>query len=175
MRSFTHRKPFRRIIKRLAKARPKKWRVHVPRTCLPVRVHNERQRRIHPPLPRPFRISQLPQDLRRAGRGAAGTYGAVCLLLEAISSGEGGCRVTQGHFHNSAVRILRGRAARIEQQRATEAARTLLVLEVLSLSLSSLVFLLSFFSITSLSFASTFSDLRFFLWLTVYPLLRPSL
>lgn len=51
-------------------------------------------------------------------------------MLEAISSGEGGCRVTRGHFHNSAVRILRGRAARIEQQRAAEAARTLLVLQV---------------------------------------------
>lgn len=55
----------------IAKSRPKKRRVHVPRTCLPVRVHNERQRRIHPPLPRPFRISQLPQDLRRAGRRGA--------------------------------------------------------------------------------------------------------
>ena len=80
---------------------------------------------------------QLPSGpaARRKVRSAAGPYGEVCLLLEAISSGEGGCRVTRGHFHNSAVRILRGRAARIEQQHEAEAARTLLVLEV-SLSLS---------------------------------------
>lgn len=103
-------------------------------------------------------------------RGAVGTHGAVCLLLEAISSGEGGCRVTRGHFHNSAVRILRGRAARIEQQRAVEAARTLLVLEV-SLSFSLSRFLSLFFclscrqsssypssTIISLPSASTFSD-----------------
>lgn len=55
----------------LAKACSKKRHIHVPHTCLPVRVHNERQRRIHPPLPRPFRISRLPQDLRRVGRRGA--------------------------------------------------------------------------------------------------------
>lgn len=46
----------------------------------------------------------------------------VCLLLEAISPSKGGCRVTQDHFHNSAVRILSDRAARIEQQHVSAKA-----------------------------------------------------
>lgn len=57
-------------------------------------------------------------------RQVTGLERVVCLLLEAISSGEGGCRVTRDHFHNSAVRILSNRAARIEQQqRAAKATR----------------------------------------------------
>jgi hypothetical protein len=96
-----------------------------------VRTTSDSQGSIHPfrtTLPH-FPTTPGPAS-RRMARGAAGPHGAVCLLLEAISSGEGGCRVTRGHFHNSAVRILRGRAARIEQQRAAEAARTRSVLEV---------------------------------------------
>lgn len=55
-------------------------------------------------------------------------------MFIAVSRSKGGCRVTRQHFHNSAVRILGDRAARIEQQRLREGRETPLF--PLSLSLS---------------------------------------
>lgn len=45
-------------------------------------------------------------------------------MFIAVSRSKGGCRVTRQHFHNSAVRILGDRAARIEQQRLREGRET---------------------------------------------------
>lgn len=56
-------------------------------------------------------------------------------MFIAVSRSKGGCRVTRQHFHNSAVRILGDRAARIEQQRLREGRETPLFPLSLSLSL----------------------------------------
>lgn len=94
----------------------------------------------------PFPVSSGSDSSRQRIEGESRCCrGVVCLLLGAISSGEGGCRVTRDHFHNSAVRILRDRAARIEQQRAANAARPRARFWLPSLlALSSLLAILAF-------------------------------
>lgn len=161
----------------LAKACPKKRRIHVPHTCLPVRVHNERQRRIHPPLPRPFRISRLPQDLRRVGRrgalrGRTGRYvycSKLSLLARVAAASHRVIFIIRPFVFSAAARLESNNSARPPpRERFFSFSK--------SLSLSrSLSFIASFpppllFPSSRLPplFASTFSDLR--LSLTAYPL-----